>query len=71
MNPDIKALKKRIEKTRVKTRIRCYNCGTAVQTNEIGQIESCDCGNITIWQHPDGAEILHKDNNYQVLEAIY
>lgn len=71
MNPDVKALRTRIEKSRVKTRVRCYDCGTSVLVNDVGQMKSCSCGNITVWQHPDGAEIMHRDNNYQILEVIY
>lgn len=71
MNPDVRDMRNRIDKTRVKTRIRCLDCDGVVMTNDIKQMRTCGCGNITVWQHPDGVEILHKDNNYQVLEAIY
>ena len=71
MNPDVRDMKKRIEKTRVKTRIRCLDCNGIVMTDDIKQMRTCKCGNITVWQHPDGVEILHKNDDYHILEAIY
>lgn len=71
MNPDVNRLKKRVRQSRVKTRVRCLDCDRVVMTTDIGHMKRCACGNIELWQHPDGVEILHKNNDYQILEVVY
>ena len=69
MNPETRKMKSRIRKSRVKTRVRCLECDHVVMTTEIGQLKFCKCKKTGVWQHPDGYEILTKNDKFIVLEV--